>query len=426
MANQILTPEEKLKNLRKRFGLKQHEITDGQITRNLISMIENGKARLTYENGVKIVEKINKVLHNRSIEIIVSPEEILETVEDQIENISVDYLEKFNKEPNESLAKEINTFLASRKYTHTKFQLYKNIGNFYYNSSNFQAAITYYAKIYDLSVKYETGDALYELISNYTDSFMKLMQFSEVVHIIKISDQFSSNISKEQKANLILVKLRALVMLGKYEQAIKIPNNQPELKNNITASFNKLHLLWLEIYINIKLNNNYDTKKMLKKAVSSKKTANNLIGKSGFAIMYIIDSDMEKLKSTTEEIENSLSEISDLKLVNFLNGYLGKFYFKLNNYEKAEYYFREVLNYEDRIFDLNMKYSAVSNLIDLYSFSNQFDKIIEFECLAVSWHQIHYLKNYDPLFMKLIYIYTKSNSIEKIKALMEKININDI
>ena len=123
MSNQILTPEEKLKNLRKRFGLKQHEITDGQITRNLISMIENGKARLTPENGIKIVEKINKVLHSRSIEIDVSPEEILETVEDQIEKISVDYLEQFNREPSEELAKEVNSFLANRKYTQRKITI---------------------------------------------------------------------------------------------------------------------------------------------------------------------------------------------------------------------------------------------------------------------------------------------------------------
>lgn len=425
MANQILTPEEKLKNLRKRFGLKQHEITDGQITRNLISMIENGKARLTHENGIKIVEKINKILKNRSIEIVVSPEEILETIEDQIENISVDYLEKFNKAPNETLAKEINTFLTNKKYTHTKFQLYKNIGNFYYNNSNFHCAITFYSKIYDLSVKYETGTALYELIANYTDSLMKLMRFSEVFNLIKISDQFSSNMSKEQKSNLTLVKLRALVMIEKYEQALKILKNSAELKTNLNTSFKKLYLLWLETFLNIKLNNMSEAKKVIKRANNSKNKSNNIIGKTAFALIYRTDSNIEDLKEITTEIESSLSDIDDSEFLNFLYGYLGKFYLKLENFKKSEIYFRKVLDFEEKIFDLNMKYSSISNLVDLYSISNQFEKTDEFEKIAVKWFNMSYLKNSDPLFMKLIYIYSKSNSMEKIKKLLNEIEIND-
>lgn len=48
MGENILTPGEKIKNIRKDFKIKQSEITGGKITRNLISLIENYKCQHNY------------------------------------------------------------------------------------------------------------------------------------------------------------------------------------------------------------------------------------------------------------------------------------------------------------------------------------------------------------------------------------------
>jgi len=47
----VLSTGEKIKNLRKGIGLKQEDIVSDEITRSLISMVENNKRNLTYKTA---------------------------------------------------------------------------------------------------------------------------------------------------------------------------------------------------------------------------------------------------------------------------------------------------------------------------------------------------------------------------------------
>jgi len=44
---EILSPGKKLRRIRKDLKIRQHEITGGEITRELISIIENDKCNMT-------------------------------------------------------------------------------------------------------------------------------------------------------------------------------------------------------------------------------------------------------------------------------------------------------------------------------------------------------------------------------------------
>ncbi len=88
---EILSSGEKIKKLRMEIGLKQDELTDNQITRSLISMIENGKRNLSEDSAVIIANKLNHYYKNLGQHI--SSDYLLETKTQQASNYILQQLD---------------------------------------------------------------------------------------------------------------------------------------------------------------------------------------------------------------------------------------------------------------------------------------------------------------------------------------------
>ena len=89
---EILSSGKKIKRIRKELGLKQHEITKGEVTRNLISIIENDKAALTEKVAKVIADNINMACSEQNIDYHVSAKYLLESEEYQAERVVDKYL----------------------------------------------------------------------------------------------------------------------------------------------------------------------------------------------------------------------------------------------------------------------------------------------------------------------------------------------
>ncbi|WP_026476961.1 helix-turn-helix domain-containing protein [Alkaliphilus transvaalensis] len=81
----IFSPGEKIKRLRREIGLKQDQLTDDQITRSLISMIENEKRNLSEETAEIIATRLTR--HYESYGKVITANYLLESKEDQVKNI---------------------------------------------------------------------------------------------------------------------------------------------------------------------------------------------------------------------------------------------------------------------------------------------------------------------------------------------------
>jgi tetratricopeptide (TPR) repeat protein len=68
--NEILSPNEKLKNIRNLIGATQEEIAEGVCTKYLISQIENDKKKLNYKLALGLAENLNKIVKIKKIDIL--------------------------------------------------------------------------------------------------------------------------------------------------------------------------------------------------------------------------------------------------------------------------------------------------------------------------------------------------------------------
>ncbi|MFS8541551.1 MAG: helix-turn-helix domain-containing protein [Tissierellales bacterium] len=118
MLPKKITAGENLKRIRKDLNLKQHEIAGNDVTRNLISLIENNKTPIYYNVANIISKNINKILCERGLDIYIQAEDILNPERYEARSVANNYikmLEKHLQEKNYNLKvdelNEIENFL---------------------------------------------------------------------------------------------------------------------------------------------------------------------------------------------------------------------------------------------------------------------------------------------------------------------------
>lgn len=154
----ILTAGEKIKKIRTEFNIKQEEITGGEITRNLISILENNKAGLTQKVARVLADGINTLCEERGIDFSTTSEYLLEDVIVQAKKIANDYIEYISTLPKNEIMNisdklnEIEVFLKSYDTQEKKSLLYRAIAKRFMESKMYSKAMDYYLKGYESSI----------------------------------------------------------------------------------------------------------------------------------------------------------------------------------------------------------------------------------------------------------------------------------
>ena len=129
-----LSPGENLRKIRKSLNLKQYEITGGEITRNLISLIENNKTPL-YEHIARLICKnINYIANKRNLEVNIDINDILNPKHFEAKKIGEEHIIKLNSLIETKDTKSIKTeiinvedFLRTWDMPKIKSNIYKNL-----------------------------------------------------------------------------------------------------------------------------------------------------------------------------------------------------------------------------------------------------------------------------------------------------------
>lgn len=159
-----------LKRIRKDLGLRQHEIAGDDITRNLISLIENDKAVL-YDTAANIMAKnINRILDEKNLNIFIKPDDLLnphrynarKKADEYISELEAMLISKeFIFEPEE--LNEIEAFLNQWDLVDKKVRIYELLGDIFYITNNLSKEYYYYFKALESSYDYPNMRGRYKL-----------------------------------------------------------------------------------------------------------------------------------------------------------------------------------------------------------------------------------------------------------------------
>lgn len=83
MNTEVITVGEKLKAIRKKYKIKQYELSGDNLRRHMISMIETNKSGLTKDTAEILLENIHKICKKSCMECDVTLEYLLKFPEYQ-------------------------------------------------------------------------------------------------------------------------------------------------------------------------------------------------------------------------------------------------------------------------------------------------------------------------------------------------------
>lgn len=179
----IISTGEKIKQLRIDIGLNQDDLTNDEITRSLISMIENNKRNLTYRAAKVIADSLNQYYINLGKRI--TPDYLLESEVEQAQRLikeRLDEMQQLIDHPmvgNENQVvenfKKLIKFARQWKLDSMVAQLYETRGKYYFNTYRYNAAISdsisaleYYLekKNYDkaITLYFQIGNCYFQLM----------------------------------------------------------------------------------------------------------------------------------------------------------------------------------------------------------------------------------------------------------------------
>jgi transcriptional regulator with XRE-family HTH domain len=187
---EFLTPGEKLRKIRKKYDLKQHEITNDEVTRNFISMVENNRANLTTRTATIICKKINELIAMKNEIFEIKAKELLKTVQEQIDEKALIYLKEIEKSDSYDEIEKIINFVIGKELSNSVFRLNVKLGDYFYRKNELEKAKFFYNTAFHIDFMNK------EIIKDIENSFFNLVKiefFTENTECFYSLKMFISN-----------------------------------------------------------------------------------------------------------------------------------------------------------------------------------------------------------------------------------------
>lgn len=427
---EILTPGDKIKNIRTKLGLKQEDITGGEITRNLVSIVENNKANLTDHVAKLLANNINAICKEKGIEFTTSEEYLLEDVVSQAKKIACEYIEYIDSlqniiEPDFSqMLTEIDIFLKKYNTEEKKAPVYLAIGKKFKKNKNYFKALDYYLKAFESSIDNSTTLYSLDMMANCN---IYLSKYDEALNYYNtlLGLANDSRLQYDTKFNIILCYKRS----GKFQEAINLLYNLLEdyddIISNSLGQYIEVQLLLGNCLYELKsFNKAITVYKDLLKVVTEDFKVEELCILLSLADVYRTTKDTDKLEKICTKTINKVNAS-----YNILNQYEGYIYLSLadnanalNKYEDATTFLIKALeSYKvgQAAFLLDDVNKVLIGLADIFIENEDASNISYLQNELFELIERGLYPKYNQISLKLIKYYNCANHSDKINAIVD-------
>ncbi len=424
-----ITVGENLKRIRKELGLRQHQIAGEEITRNLISLIENDKAVL-YDNAANIMAKnINKIMYEKNINIYIKPEDLLRperynarkkanTYIGELENILIK--KEFNIESKK--LNEIEAFLNQWDFVDKKVRIYELLGDIFYVSNNLNKEYYYYFKALEASYDYPNMKDRYKLALKLVYNCIVTGKNEEAINLCNYMLLNQKDIPDRFRGVFYYNSAIAHRNLNDTGKCLKALNNAKKHFNddNIKDLRNVLMLEGVCHYVN----NNYS--RSLQSYNEILKILDEVNNLDEVCVTYVNIINVYIKKNDKENVIKYFDKaMVNLPYINEDSFYLPEIYFEvsniylyLKNYESCERYLNAALALSKKSGKHNLHKKFLSYLVELYIEANWSDRL--FDLINTFENEIINIKLNEEftLALKLLLYYLRQDNFEATKNII--------
>lgn len=413
----VLSDGDKLKEIRKKYNVKQEEITGKEITRNLISEIENNKAVITKKTAEVIIKNLNEIAKKKNFKVTETVEYLMENEIEQATKALDDYIEELKtlsiSKDNSFIKtlKEAESFLIDWDIKDKKLKIYELAGDYFCNNNEMYKSAVYYEKASALLSRMFLDKELLPLSRKLSMVYCYIGDYQKSIECCEFALNRFENMSQKYK------------VVFRYNNALnyKRVNNFEKALNNLKKAEVLVDKSDAISYIKI-LNNKgncFYEMKMYREAVDIFLYTLDLIDKNN-AEQYIInlinifncywflelkDNAMQSFDVLLKELPNLDNFDEYLPEIYFE---VGKVYEKLNKVDITEDYYIKALDYSEKRKNYVFTNEVLYALMQMYMVRKNVEKMDKIKEKAFDLANIQHKVNNDIMY-KLIAFYTENN-----------------
>lgn len=222
----IITQGYRLREIRKKLGLKQEDVSGNEITRNLVSMIETDKATLT-EKAAKVIHgNLKEVIKKRNIKYDVNIDEIFITEKEQAEEIFTRYL-RYIEEVDilaEEKLEDMLYLLNKYNMNSNKVFMYKNLAEKFEILKKYEKALKYFNLANEFAVMSNIDNEVHdEIILSITHCCSELKLHDETIRVIDkyLVNNQEKDTTESNYIKILYNKSVTLKLMKKYDEALE-------------------------------------------------------------------------------------------------------------------------------------------------------------------------------------------------------------
>ncbi len=315
----LLSPGEKLRSIRKELKIKQSDITGGEITRELVSIIENDKCRITYQVANIIANNINKIYKERNIDFTIESSYLLEDIKVQALKIADGYLEellncyKITVEFEEKLS-EIEEFLIKYDTDDKALAIYERVADIYKDTYEYNKSYKYYIKALENHHRgFSSEIDLFRLFKKLGVICILLSRYKEALEFNNSALVYKENVPDDLTCKVYCNKALCYFHMEEYQIAIDEINIiersckglSPDEKFKIT-SIKSSCLSYLELY-----NEALEIDEKLIDSLDDDGIENKLMVMVNMLDIYVTLNDIDNVKLYISKTVNELKKLTE-------------------------------------------------------------------------------------------------------------------
>lgn len=413
----VLSDGDKLKKIRKKYNVKQEDITGNEITRNLISEIENNKASITKKTAEVIIKNLNEIAKKKNFKVVETVAYLMENQIAQATKALDNYIEELKTLSISKggsfikILKETESFLIDWDIKDKKLKVYELAGDYFCNNNEMYKSVVYYEKASALLSRMFLDKELLPLSRKLSMVYCYIGDYKKSIECCEFALSRFENISQKDKVVFRYNNALNYKRVNNFEKALKNINIAEDLIDKQDTS-NYIRIL------NNKGNCFYEMK-MYREAIDIFLCTLDLIDKNN-AEQYIINlinifNCYWFLNLKDKAMQNFDILLKELPNLNNFDEYLpeiyfevGKIYEKLNKPDITENYYIKALDYSEKQKNYVFTKEVLYALIEMYIVDKDVEKMNKIKekvfYLANIQHKIN-----NGIMYKLIVFYTENN-----------------
>ncbi|KOF57161.1 hypothetical protein AGR56_11785 [Clostridium sp. DMHC 10] len=414
-----MTDGEKLRTIRDKYKLKQSDIAGKDITRNLLSEIETGKAIITKNTAEIIIKNLKEIGRKRNLKIDETIEYLMENTLVQATKILDDYIAKLKElliSKGEGFAqtlKEAKSFLADWDISDKMASIYELAGDYYYINNEMYESIMYYEKAVTAIGKLVVSNQLLQVFSNIVKAYILVGDYDKAIESSTFVIEHFDNLSSEYIVKFMYNRAYSYSLLNKYELAIRDIDKIENLvsKDDLQKYFMVFDTKAVCLHESRKYDEALKLYNKILDVLGSEHIDKKLAVYVNMTELYLATAVRDKANSTLSIIEKEIPFLDSNSSyeVNILFD-LGKIYKELGNMEEANKYYNKGLDAarkkKDYVFACDILYELIDNAESIESVNDIKNQVF---VISAKQGKLDY-----KLIHKLISFYIANNNIFKI------------